>query len=185
MTLVSSLLLSFTTVAPSTWQLDHAHSGLRFSISHLTISEVEGSVKITEAKINAAKEDFSDAVVTLTADLNTIDTDNADRDAHLKNADFFDVTKYPTITFKSTSFKKVGERKYKVNGDLTMHGVTKAIELDAVAAIGTNPMSKKTVAGFKVSGTVKRSDFGIAPSTPSAMLGDEVSIVANTEFAKD
>jgi polyisoprenoid-binding protein YceI len=140
---------------------------------------------MTEATIAASKDDFSDAVVSMTADVNTVDTDNSDRDAHLKKADYFDAATYPAITFKSTSFKKVSDKKYKVKGDLTLHGVTKAVELDATANIGTNPMSKKTIAGFKVTGTIKRTDFGIANGTPSAMLSDEVTINANLEFAKD
>lgn len=182
---LSLILSAFTAVAPSTWNLDTAHSKLGFSITHLMVSEVEGSFKKAEATITATKDDFTDAKVTVKADVNSIDTDNDDRDAHLKKPDFFDAEKYPTITFESTSFKKTGDKTYKVKGNLTMHGVTKAIELDAKANLGTNPMSKKTIAGFKITGKIKRTDFGIAPETPSAMLSDEVNIVANAEFAKD
>jgi len=182
--LVSCALYSFT-LTTSTWTLDKAHSKLGFSISHLTVSEIEGSFKMTEATITSSKEDFSDASVYMVADVNTVNTDNADRDAHLKQPDFFDAAKYPTIVFKSTSFTKADEKTYKVKGDLTMHGVTKPVELDAIAKIGTHPMNKKTIAGFKITGVINRSDFGIAASTPAAMLGDEVSIVANAEFVKN
>jgi len=121
----------------------------------------------------------------MVADVNSIDTDVEERDTHLKSADFFDAAKYPDIIFKSTAFEKVSDKKYKVTGDLTFHGVTKQITLEAIANYGVHPMSKKTLAGFKVTGTIKRSDFGIAPSMPPAMLGDEVNIVANTQFAKN
>ncbi|HKO79462.1 MAG TPA: YceI family protein [Chitinophagaceae bacterium] len=177
--------LSFVTMAPSTWTLDALHSSLRFSVSSLMISEIEGSFKIKESTITAQKEDFSDAVVYLIADVNSIDTDVEERDTHLKSADFFDAAKYPDIVFKSTAFEKVSDKKYKVTGDLSFHGVTKPIILEAVANYGTHPMSKKTLAGFKVTGTIKRTDFGIATSTPTAMLGDEVNIVANAQFAKN
>ena len=178
-------LLSFVTMAPSTWTLDALHSSLRFSVSSLMISEIEGSFKIKESTITAQKEDFSDAVVYLVADVNSIDTDVEERDTHLKSADFFDAAKYPDIVFKSTAFEKVSDKKYKVTGDLSFHGVTKPIILEGVANYGTHPMSKKTLAGFKVTGTIKRTDFGIATSTPTAMLGDEVNIVANAQFAKN
>jgi polyisoprenoid-binding protein YceI len=181
---IASTLFSFQAFAPTLWSLDHVHSKLGFSITHLMVSEVEGSFRMTEATITASKEDFSDAVVLMTADVNSVDTDNTDRDAHLKKDDFFDAAKYPTMTFRSSSFKKVTDKKYSVKGDLTIHGVTKPVELDAAVNFGTNPMSKKTIAGFRVTGKVKRSDFGIAPSTPSAMLGDEVAIVAKRPVRK-
>lgn len=149
------------------------------------ISEIEGSFKMKESTITAQKEDFSDAVVYMVADVNTIDTDVDERDTHLKSADFFDAAKHPTILFKSTGFEKLSDKKYKVTGDLTFHGITKQVVLEAVANYGTHPISKKTLAGFKVTGTIKRSDFGIAATTPAAMLGDDVNIVANAQFAKN
>ena len=179
-------LMSFVTLAPATWTLDKAHSNLRFSITSLMISEVEGSFKMTEATINAPKEeDFADAVVNMVADVNSVDTNEPDRDKHLKTADFFDAEKYPNIVFKSSRFEKLSDKKYKVTGDLTLHGITKQVVLDASVNYGTHPMSKKTLAGFKISGTIKRTDFGIAATTPAAMLGDEVLIVANAQFAKN
>ncbi len=149
------------------------------------ISDFEGSFKIKEARITAPKEDFSDATVYMMADVNSIDTDNDEHDKHLRTADFFDVEKFPTLTFWSTSFRKVSDEKYKVIGDLTLHGITKPVTLNVIAKLGTHPMKKKNIAGFKVIGTIKRIDFGIAPSTPSAMLSDEVAIEAKVQFAKD
>lgn len=177
-------LLSFK-FADSVWSLDKSHAKLGFSITHLMVSDTEGSFKKFDATVKTTKDDFSDAVVELTADANSISTDNDQRDAHIKNADFLDVEKYPTLSFKSTSFKKVGDKKYKVKGNLTLHGVTKPIELNATANTGVNPMNKKTIAGFKVAGTIKRSDFGIGSKFPGAVLSDEIALSANAEFIKN
>jgi polyisoprenoid-binding protein YceI len=170
---------------PAKWSIDKSHSRLGFSISHMTVSEVDGSFRITESSITTEKEDFTNATVTLVADVNTVDTDNADRDAHLKKPDFFDAAKYPQIVFRSTSFTKNDVNNYTVKGNLTLHGVTREVELQARAGVTTHPMNKKQLAGFKITGAIKRSDFGIAVDTPSAMLGDEVTINANVEFTKD
>jgi polyisoprenoid-binding protein YceI len=183
---VSATLSSFTLSEQSTWKVDKAHAKLRFTVTHLMISEVDGWFKSFDAKIvSSKKEDFSDATVEMTAEVNSINTDNEKRDEHLKGPDFFDATKYPTITFKSKTFKKVDNNAYKVTGDLTMHGVTKTIELNAVGSTTTvHPMTNKTIVGFKVTGTIKRSDFGIGASTPNAIVSDEVQITANVEFEK-
>jgi polyisoprenoid-binding protein YceI len=181
---LSTALMSFSFLEPSTWTIDKGHSKLGFSITHLMVSEVEGGFKFSDVKITAVNEDFSDAVVEMTADAKSINTDNEKRDEHLRSADFMDTEKFPTITFKSKSFKKAGDKTYKVTGDLTMHGVTKSVELNAVCRTGTNPMSKKLIAGFKISGTIKRTDFGIGATTPAAMLSDEIMLNANAEFAK-
>ncbi len=172
-------------VTAQTWSVDKEHSKLGFSITHLMISNVEGSFRVFDAKIVSEREDFSDAVVELTADIASIDTDNEMRDDHLKSPDYFDAAKFSQAVFKSTSFRKVVDRKYKLGGNLTMHGVTKFVELD-VTFNGTtvHPYTKKTVAGFKVSGTIRRTDFNIAPSTPGAALSDEVTIETNAEFVR-
>jgi polyisoprenoid-binding protein YceI len=171
--------------AETTWTVDKAHAKLGFSVSHLMVSDVDGSFKNFEAKITSSHEDLSDAVVEVTGQVNSINTDNEQRDAHLKGPDFFDAAKFATFTFKSKSVKKVAENKYKIAGDLTLHGVTKPLELDATCKFGMNPMSKKNIVGVKVSGTIKRTDFGIAATTPSSMVGDEVTILGNGEFTKN
>jgi polyisoprenoid-binding protein YceI len=172
-------------VPSNTWKIDHAHARLGFAISHMMVSEVEGSFRIIDATIEAPSDDFTGASVYLTADVRSVDTENKDRDEHLKKPDFFDAAKYPVITFKSTSITQSGTDSYEVKGDLAMHGITKQVVLHAVAKTGFNPMVKKSIAGFKITGTVKRSDFGISPDTPAAMLGDEVQVVANIEFTKE
>lgn len=169
-----------------TWNWDKAHSQLNFGITHMGINEIDGTFSTVSAKITSSKDDFSDAVVELTADVNSINTGNEQRNNHLKSPDFFDAAKYGALTFKSTSFKKVSGKNYEVTGDLTFHGVTKPVVLAAVFnGTAVNPQSKKTVAGFKVTGTVKRMDFGIATSFPAAMLSDDVVLNGNAEFVKD
>jgi polyisoprenoid-binding protein YceI len=134
--------------------------------------------------VTSPGKDFTDAVVFMSADAGSINTESEARDKHLRSADFFDVVKYPVITFKSKTFTKVNDTNYKVTGDLTMHGVTKAIELNAMIKSGINPTNKKEVSGFKITGKVKRSDFAIGDKTSDAIVGDEVSIVANAEMVK-
>ena len=177
-------LLTVTAFAQQ-WDMDKAHSQVWFQIGHMGINTISGTFSTIEAKFTATKDDFSDAVIELTADVNSINTGNEQRNNHLKTPDFFDAAKYGTLTFKSTSFKKIDAKTYQLTGDLTMHGVTKPVTLTATFN-GTvvNPMSKKTVAGFKVTGTIKRTDFGIATGFPPTMLGDDVMLDANTEFVK-
>lgn len=182
---ISAIFLSFKVVEPSTWTLDKNHGKLGFVITHLMVSEIEGSFKDFDAKITAPKEDFSNAVVEMTAVTSSINTDNEKRDTHLKSGDFFDVAKYPEMTFKSTSFKKTGLKTYIVKGNLTMHGITKSVSLNVVCNMGVNPNTKQPIAGFKITGSLKRSDFGIGSSFPSAMLGNEVTIIAHGEFGKN
>jgi polyisoprenoid-binding protein YceI len=182
---LSTTLFAFKPIAESIWQADQAHSKVGFVITHLMISDIEGSFKNIESKITSVKPDFSDAVVEFSADVNSVNTDNEKRDAHLKGADFFDAEKYPKLTFKSTSFKKVSANKYKVVGNLNFHGVTKPVTLSAVLKGTTTNQAKKEVAGFKVSGTIKRSDFGFGTKFPEAMLSDEITLNANTEFVKN
>ena len=180
---VSAFLFAFTVKDASVWTLDKNHAKLGFTITHLMVSDVDGLFSKFDAKITSAKPDFSDAVFELSADVNSVNTDNEKRDAHLKSADFFDVAKYPTITFKSTSIQSLGNQKYNLMGNLTMHGVTKPVTLNAVIRQAISPMTKAPVAGFKVTGKIKRTDFGVG-SYPAAILSEEVEINANGEFAK-
>jgi polyisoprenoid-binding protein YceI len=184
--LASASLVAFKPIADAVWKSDKVHSNIKFTITHLMVSDVEGTFKNFDAKITASKPDFSDGVVELSADISSINTENEQRDNHLKGADFFDAAKYPTFTFKSTSFKKESDKKYKVTGNLSLHGVTKEVVLDATYR-GTvqHPMSKKNIAGFKVSGAINRTDFGIGTNFPSAMLSDEVAFTANAEFVQE
>lgn len=183
---ISTILFAFTVVTSTTWTYDKNHAKVGFTVTHMMISDVEGYFKKADVTLTTTKADFSDAVVEMTAEAASINTDNEKRDGHLQSADFFDVAQFPTLTFKSTSFKKTKTANtYVVKGNLTMHGVTKPVTLSALAKTGTNPMSKKAIVGFKITGQLKRSDFGIGGSTPTAIVSDEVLIDANAEFVKN
>ena len=182
---IAVLLGSFATYA-QTWTVDKAHSKVGFTVTHLLLSEVDGNFKTFDAKITAAKPDLSDAVMEMTADVNSINTENDRRDGHLKSPDWFDAAKYPTVTFKSTSFKKVEGKKYKATGDLTMHGVTKPVTLDITMngpVTNESPKGKQEKAGFKVTGTLNRLDFGVGKAG-GAVVSEEIELKVNGEFAK-
>lgn len=174
--------------AQTTWTNDPAHSRLGFKVKHLTISEINGNFTDFNITVTTTKADYSDAKITLTAKVNSINTGVEMRDNHLKSPDFFDVEKYETMTFTSTSFKLIPSKKLPrraiLKGNLTMHGITKPVILDVVYyGTVTNPMNKKETAGFHISGTLKRSDFGIGQKFPEAMVGDEITIIADAEFS--
>ncbi|MDB5252203.1 MAG: YceI family protein [Flaviaesturariibacter sp.] len=167
------------------WKSDKAHSRLGFSVTHLGISDISGEFRNFDVTVSSSKADFSDAKFELTADVASINTSVDMRDKHLQSPDFFDAAKFPTLTFKSTALKPAGKNKYKVTGNLTLHGVTRPVTMDLVYR-GTisNPMSKAPTAGFQVTGTIKRSEFGIGAGFPAPMLSDDVRIKADGEFGK-
>lgn len=178
-------VLTAFTVAVSTWQNDDAHSQLGFTVTHLGIADVSGTFNDFDVTIQSSKPDFSDARVELSAKTASIDTRVEARNNHLKSADFFDVEKYPALSFKSTSLKKAGKNMFKLTGDLSLHGVTKEVTLD-LQYKGTveNPMSKKQTAGFQVTGTIQRSDFNLGNGFPPPMISNEVRIKADGEFVQ-
>lgn len=174
--------------AQSTWTIDGSHSDVSFNVSHLVVSEATGKFKKFDGELKAKSDDFSDAEIMFTIDAASINTEDEKRDGHLKSADFFDVAKYPTITFKSKSFKKVDANKYKLVGDLTMHGVTKSVELDIIfKGMAKSPWGQ-TVGAFKLSGAVNRMDFGLTWNKTldngGLLVGETVNITANIEVVK-
>ena len=184
LTFIALLFVSAGTFAQS-WSLDKGHSKIGFTVTHHLISEVDGNFKKFDAKITSSKDDFSDAVFELTAETASINTENEMRDGHLKGADFFDAAKEPTLTFKSTSFKKVSGNKYKVSGNLTIKGVTKPLTLDlTLTGPLANPNNKKLAVGIKATGTINRKDFGVGTSLASEMVSEEVELRAIGEFQK-
>ncbi|WP_321437729.1 YceI family protein [uncultured Bacteroides sp.] len=178
--------LSVTGSAQQSWTNDPAHSRLGFTVKHMTISEVSGRFTDFTVKVKSAKKDLSDLKVEVTANIASINTDMEARDKHLKGTDFFDTEKYPTLTFVSTSHKKVTNKNFKLMGNLTMHGITKFVTLDVIF-LGevTNPMNQKKVSGFKVTGVVKRSNYDLGTKFGEAMISNNVKIVADLEFIKD
>lgn len=178
------LMLLAITAFSQTWVSDAAHSRLGFTISHLMISHVTGNFKQFEVKAVTTKPDYSDAKIEVVAQIASINTDQEQRDTHLKSADFFDATKFTTLVFKSTSITNIKGNDYKLTGNLTMHGITKPVVLDLVfEGKVTNPMNKKDIAVFTVKGLLKRSDFGIGSKFPAAMIGDEVTLNASVELS--
>ena len=178
------LLLSVTAIAQTAWVQDPMHSKLGFTVSHLGIADVPGYFDEYEVTIISSKPDFSDAVIELTAQTKSINTQVVPRDNHLRSPDFFDVEKFPTMTFKSTSIKKLKSVNYELTGDLTIHGVTKQVAVNMLYRGTTaNPNANGApVAGIQITGTIKRSDFGVGPGFPAPMISDEVRIKADGEF---
>jgi polyisoprenoid-binding protein YceI len=189
LTLIAGLafgLFSFVPTDATSWGIDAMHSHVGFSINHLGINEVQGNFGKFDSKITSSKVDFSDAVFEFSAEAASVNTGVSMRDEHIKKADILDAEKFPSLTFKSTSISKGKDGAYKVVGDLTLHGVTKAVELSAKYNGGTtHPMNKKAMAGFTIKGMIKRSDFGIAKEMPAPMLSDEMGINVFAEYAKN
>lgn len=163
--------------------MDKNHTRVGFSATHFGISHVDGRFKDINVTVTSKKEDMSDAVVELKAEINSIDTDNDMRDKDLKSENWFDAEKYPTLIFKSTSFKKTGDKTYQLNGNITIRGVTKNITFDVVYnGKAMNPNSKKNSVGFTVTGKLNRRDFSVGSGAASTVVGDEVELRANAEF---
>ena len=179
------LLTAFTTLNNIIWKSDDPHSQLGFTVTHLGIADVSGTFNDFDVTVASSKPDFSDAVFELTAKIASIDTRVEARNNHLKSADFFDAEKYPTLNFKSTAITKLNGNKYKLTGNLTLHGIIRQVTMDLLYK-GTveNPMSKKQTAGFQVTGVIKRSDFNVGNGFPAPMISDEVTIKADGEFAQ-
>lgn len=185
--ILSAMLLFVTgsAFAQANWSIDKAHSKIGFNVRHMAVSEVEGNFRDFDATVVAKSADFNGAEITFTAKTASIDTDNERRDNHLKSADFFDAEKYPEVSFKGNLTKQ--GTKYKLKGNLTMHGVTKPVEFDVTYG-GTINTGRGEKAGFKISGTINRQDYGLtwANKTPTGELvvSDEVEIIGKIEIDK-
>ena len=166
--------------AQSSWKSDRAHSKIGFAINHMMIAEVEGHFSDFEVNANAS-DTFGDASFEVTIKATSVNTDIQRRDDHLRSADFFEVEKYPEIVFKSTAYEKTGVNTFKVTGDLSMHGVTKAVTLDGrVNGVITDQRSQKLKAGLKLTGSFNRLDFGVG--SDNASLGKEVRLTVHLEM---
>lgn len=185
--LLNGLLAQAQTQA-NHWDFEPSHCKIRFSVAHFGISETEGEFhKFSGTIAPTAKADFADAAVTFTIDVSSIDTDDAQRDAHLKSADFFDAAKYPTMEYKGRLVKGRTPRDYKLVGTLTMHGVSKPLTLNVLygGTIAKDPFGN-TKAGFKATGALNRKDWGLtwnkALDAGGVAVGDEVALVCNIEL---
>jgi len=177
------------TAQKSSWSLDPVHSNVKFTVVHMMVSEMDGSFKVYDGKVEASSDDFNNASIDFSVDVNSIDNDNDMRDKHLKADDFFNAEKYPKMTFKSTSFKKVSDKKYELTGDLTIRDVTKKVTFH-VAYNGTQKDPYGNIkAGFKAKGTINRKEFklrwGPVTETGGVVVSDEVDITINAAFAKN
>jgi polyisoprenoid-binding protein YceI len=189
-TMIFFMLLLATTKAQVNWKIDRAHSKVGFAIDHMMISKTEGKFKVYDGKVESKSEtDFTDAKIEFTIDAASIDTDDDNRDGHLKGPDFFDVEKFPKITFVSTSMKPAGKNTWTLEGNLTMKGVTKKITLKAEGSGKTmkDPWGNIKY-GFNVTGTLNRKDFGITWNkvldNGGTILGDIVDLNIRIELNK-
>ena len=185
--LIAMLVATAFVSAQSNWKLDKAHSSITFTVRHMVISEVTGSFKDFTVALKSAKDDFSDAEVQSTIKVGSLSTDNAMRDGHLKSDDFFNAEKYPEINFKSTSFEKLGDNKYKITGDLTIRDVTKNVTFDATLN-GTLKTERGVLSAWKATTTINRFDYNLKWSksleTGGLIVGQDVIITLNLELNK-
>ncbi len=170
------------------WSIDPMHSEVQFKVKHLVISTVSGFFKSFEGSLEAEGDDFENADITFALNIDSIDTNQTQRDEHLKSAEFFDAAQFPQITFKSTSFTKTGDDEYKLVGDLTIKGVTKQVTLAAEFGGSTDDFYGNTKAGFEVTGKINRKEFGLTwdgiTEAGSIVIGEDIKLLINIQFAK-
>jgi polyisoprenoid-binding protein YceI len=190
-TLIALVVVIAAPLAASadTWQIDPVHTTVGFTVRHMTISSVRGQFDKVAGTISANSNDPASAVIEATIDTASIDTRSADRDSDLKSPNFLDVAKYPTMTFKSKKVEAAGLGKYKVVGDLTLHGVTKEVTLAVeVAGAPIKDPWGNTRAGAFATTTISRKDFGLMWNkiieTGGAVISDAVSVEINVEAVK-
>lgn len=175
-------------MATTKWALDPTHAEIQFKIRHLMITNVTGSFGKFEASIETTDDNFDTSKISFSAEVDSITTNNEQRDGHLKTADFFEAAKYPTLSFNSTKFEKVSGEEYILYGDLSFHGVTKNIKLNVEHGGVIKDPWGMTRTGFTVEGNISRKDFGLvwnaATEAGGVVLGDDVKLHASVEFVK-
>jgi polyisoprenoid-binding protein YceI len=181
---ILALAGSMATAQSSTWVSDPAHSEVDFTISHLAISNVHGRFGKVAATLVYDQADVTRSTVTATIDISTVDTSEEARNNHLKTPDFFDLARFPTATFTSTSVAKSGNGLV-VNGNLALHGVTQPVVLKVEGPTGpVQGMDHKQHAGFSATTTISRTAFGIGSKFPGAAIGDQVKLSIDLDVAK-
>ncbi len=185
----ATLFMSTLLFAQNKWTVDPAHSNVRFTVTHLLISEVEGSFKKFDGTLVSTKPDFTDAAINFTVDVNSINTDNDMRDKHLKSDDFFNGEQYPNMSFKSTGFKQVSGNKYELSGNLTIRDITQPVKFNVTYGGTTKDGYGNTKAGFKATATINRFDYNLKwnglTAAGGATVGKEVTIDLRLEFAQE
>lgn len=173
----------------NTYEIDPAHSNVQFIVRHLMVSNVRGTFSGVKGSVSYDPADPTTTTLEATIEVSSINTNDEKRDGHLKSPDFFDVAKYPTITFKGKRVEKIGDDEFKVTGDLTIHGVSKEVALTVheVSQEAKDPWGGTRI-GATVKGKIKRSDFGLtynaALEAGGVMIGDDVKIELDLEFVK-
>lgn len=190
-TLMAAMLVTMTAsvFAQQNWKLDGAHSKVRFTTKYLLISDVDGEFKKFDGTVTSSAADWSDLKADFSVDVNSITTDNEKRDGHLKSDDFFNVEKYPNITFKSTGIKSLGNKKYTITGQLTIRDVSKTVTLPLVyGGTVTDPWGN-IKAGFKATGSINRQEYGLKwankAATGEAVVSDDVDFTIDLILIKD
>jgi len=173
----------------STWKFDYAHSSIEFVAKHMMITNVKGRFNSFDGQIVEQGEDPLTAVVEVTIQTDSVDTGSAQRDGHLRSPDFFDVTNYPTITFKSNKVESRGGDRYAFTGDLTVHGVTRPVELDVTIDGKATSMQGKKVYAFNATTSFNRKDFGlnwnVALETGGWLVGEQIKINIESEIVEE
>ena len=174
-------------MATRNWVVDPFHSEVQFKVKHLMITTVTGSFSSYHATITTEDENFMKGKVEFSADINSISTGNADRDAHLKSAEFFDAEKYPQIKFVTTDFESVdNDSSYELYGDLTIRDVTKKVKLDTEFGGVVQDAYGNTKAGFSINGKINRKDFGLTwnavTEAGGVVVSDEVRIACEIQL---
>ena len=186
---VTALAMISGSAMAADWTLDPTHSSISFGIDHLVISEVDGSFNNFSGTVtNFDGKKVKDTVVSVTINVESIDTNEADRDKHLRGADFFDVEKYPTATFTSTKIKKTGDNTYDMTGDFTLHGVTNEITIPMTLKGTVNDPWGNTRAGFTGAVSLDRTQWGLTfgktLETGQLVVGNEARLEINAELVQ-
>jgi polyisoprenoid-binding protein YceI len=176
------------TAVKTLWNVDTMHSEITFKVKHLVISTVTGKFNSFDASLQADGDDFENAVINFSADIDSIDTGVVDRDAHLKSDDFFGAKQFPKMTFESTSFDKIAEGTYKLTGNLTIRDITKEVTLDVDhGGVVVDPYGQ-TKAGFDLTGAINRKEFGLQWSAVteagSIVVGDDVKLQLSVQLVR-
>ena len=169
------------------WVLDPTHSEVLFKVKHLVISTVTGSFKVFDGSFETENDDFSNAQIDFSLDVSSIDTNQGQRDTHLKSPEFFDAEKYPKMTFSSTSFTKDGD-DYDLQGHLTIKDQTKPVKLSVEFGGTATDFYGNEKAGFEITGKISRKEFGLTwdavTEAGAIVVGDEIKLNINVQFAK-
>ena len=171
------------------WIIDSSHSEVHFKVKHLVISTVTGSFNKFEGEVESTTDDFTNATIKFSADIDSIDTNNAQRDGHLKSPEFFDVTKHPKLEFVSTSFTKLNDSHYDLKGNMTVRGITHPIDMKVEYGGTTKDSYGNTRAGFELTGIISRKEFGLTWSAVteagSVVVADDVKLIVAVELIKE